>query len=1179
MGKTKELPKDVRDKIVDLHKDGMGYKTISKKLGEKVTTVGAIIRKWKKYKVTVNRPRCGAPCKVVPHGARMIMREEAKHLDGQQDQEKNIVMEDQEIPPHPQSESQTDFKIIVIKEELQEEEYVTEKGQNLEGQKNLVEDDMMENQPPFTSLDGSSNRSPPERSTGPPYPRDCPQEDLTTRHHYQRKDLNNKTQIKEEEEMHIRDDQHSVKENFMIVAVNEEDIYVNHDQQSMEGKRTIKEEELLNIGNDGQYVGNPSEGHLMPHPDAMVNDVTQLPLTGYTQHEIYSTDRGTPPSSGEESYDKSQTVFSDIHMRCHRAETATDPSILEEMSGDTSHRDDQRFPCPECSKCCKSKTALVAHQKGHSQKQPLSCSECGKCFSYKSELDRHQRFHSGERPYLCTDCGKMFKTNSDVVAHQKVHVSGMPYMCSECGKPFMAKSGLIRHQRTHTDERPYPCSECEKSFKTNPDLVRHQAVHTGERRFSCTRCNKSFSQSSGLVRHLRVHTGEKPFFCPECGKLFIYKVDLVVHQRTHTGQYPYACSECGKCFIYRESLVKHQRIHTGERPFSCSDCGKSFSQKIHLFTHERSHHSMGKTKELPKDVRDKIVDLHKDGMGYKTISKKLSEKVTTVGAIIRKWKKYKVTVNRPRCGAPCKVVPHGARMIMREEAKHLDGQQDQEKNIVMEDQEIPPHPQSESQTDFKIIVIKEELQEEEYVTEKGQNLEGQKNLVEDDMMENQPPFTSLDGSSNRSPPERSTGPPYPRDCPQEDLTTRHHYQRKDLNNKTQIKEEEEMHIRDDQHSVKENFMIVAVNEEDIYVNHDQQSMEGKRTIKEEELLNIGNDGQYVGNPSEGHLMPHPDAMVNDVTQLPLTGYTQHEIYSADRGTPPSSGEESYDKSQTVFSDIHMRCHRANTATDPSILEEMSGDTSHRDGQRFPCPECSKFKTALVAHQKGHSQKQPLSCSECEKCFSYKSELDRHQRFHSGERPYLCTDCGKMFKTNSDVVAHQKVHVSGMPYMCSECGKPFMAKSGLIRHQRNHTDERPYPCSECEKSFKTNPDLVRHQAVHTGERRFSCTRCNKSFSQSSGLVRHFRVHTGEKPFFCPECGKLFIYKVDLVVHQRTHTGQYPYACSECGKCFIYRESLVKHQRIHTGERPFSCSDCGKSFSQKIHLFTHERSHHR
>ncbi len=74
MAKTKELSKDVRDKIVDLYKAGMGYKTIAKQLGEKVTTVGAIIRKWKKHKITVNLPRSGAPCKISPRGVSMIMR-------------------------------------------------------------------------------------------------------------------------------------------------------------------------------------------------------------------------------------------------------------------------------------------------------------------------------------------------------------------------------------------------------------------------------------------------------------------------------------------------------------------------------------------------------------------------------------------------------------------------------------------------------------------------------------------------------------------------------------------------------------------------------------------------------------------------------------------------------------------------------------------------------------------------------------------------------------------------------------------------------------------------------------------------------------------------------------------------------------------------------------------------
>ncbi len=40
----------VRDNIVDLHKVGMGNKAITNQLGEKLTTAGEIISKWKKMK-------------------------------------------------------------------------------------------------------------------------------------------------------------------------------------------------------------------------------------------------------------------------------------------------------------------------------------------------------------------------------------------------------------------------------------------------------------------------------------------------------------------------------------------------------------------------------------------------------------------------------------------------------------------------------------------------------------------------------------------------------------------------------------------------------------------------------------------------------------------------------------------------------------------------------------------------------------------------------------------------------------------------------------------------------------------------------------------------------------------------------------------------------------------------
>ena len=82
MGKTKELSKDIKDKIVDLHKAGMGYKKISKQLGEKLTTVGAIIRKWKKHKVTANLPQSGAPRKISPRGGISMMMRKVRDQPG-----------------------------------------------------------------------------------------------------------------------------------------------------------------------------------------------------------------------------------------------------------------------------------------------------------------------------------------------------------------------------------------------------------------------------------------------------------------------------------------------------------------------------------------------------------------------------------------------------------------------------------------------------------------------------------------------------------------------------------------------------------------------------------------------------------------------------------------------------------------------------------------------------------------------------------------------------------------------------------------------------------------------------------------------------------------------------------------------------------------------------------------
>ncbi|KAL0149120.1 hypothetical protein M9458_055552 [Cirrhinus mrigala] len=79
MAKTRELLKDTRNKIVDLHQAGKTECPIGKQLGVKKSTVGAIIRKWKKYKNTDNLPQSGAPHKISPRGIKKITRMVSKN--------------------------------------------------------------------------------------------------------------------------------------------------------------------------------------------------------------------------------------------------------------------------------------------------------------------------------------------------------------------------------------------------------------------------------------------------------------------------------------------------------------------------------------------------------------------------------------------------------------------------------------------------------------------------------------------------------------------------------------------------------------------------------------------------------------------------------------------------------------------------------------------------------------------------------------------------------------------------------------------------------------------------------------------------------------------------------------------------------------------------------------------
>ncbi|PIO22731.1 hypothetical protein AB205_0022320, partial [Aquarana catesbeiana] len=302
-----------------------------------------------------------------------------------------------------ESENMRDCKVEVkeIKEE-DDEDGLTEESVILKEYKDLYQDTMVES---------AIYRNLPERCPFPLYSQDSTQEGHTIPHHYKSEDLIDiKVEIKaEEEEMYVRDDQHSMEEDGITGTFIEEDTPT----------------EISTV--DGREMRKTSEDCLTLSPDCKVEDED---ITWYSPGENPAT--------------------SNVHPAPHSVDGPSYSSYPEEPQ---TVRDgavlptEKMFSCTECGKGFSFKFSLNRHKLSHTGAKPYSCPECGKCFVHKSSLNKHQRSHTGEKPYSCPECGKSFSDNSHFYRHQKSHTGEKPYSCSECGKCFSQKSKVYIHQR------------------------------------------------------------------------------------------------------------------------------------------------------------------------------------------------------------------------------------------------------------------------------------------------------------------------------------------------------------------------------------------------------------------------------------------------------------------------------------------------------------------------------------------------------------------------------------------------------------------------------------------------------------------------------------------------------------------------------------------------------------
>ncbi|KAK3557817.1 hypothetical protein QTP86_002676 [Hemibagrus guttatus] len=158
-------------------------------------------------------------------------------------------------------------------------------------------------------------------------------------------------------------------------------------------------------------------------------------------------------------------------------------------------------------------------------------------------------------------------------------------------------------------------------------------------------------------------------------------ITVFVHMGVEVPQQNYGVPSRSTFQHPSQGLQEGWVLHTAIRPISRNNSISPSHRKIYLQIMYKRHLSttsnsqtpnstMAKTKELSKDTRNKIVDLHQAGKTESAIGKQLGVKKSTVGAIIRKWKTYKTTDNLPRSGAPRKISPRGVKMITRTVSKN-----------------------------------------------------------------------------------------------------------------------------------------------------------------------------------------------------------------------------------------------------------------------------------------------------------------------------------------------------------------------------------------------------------------------------------------------------------------------------------------------------------------------------